>query len=234
MAYKVFLLDDSKEVKIYKRKKAKNLRLSIDPKGVIKVSIPIWVPYKTGLDFARSRRAWISANHKLKAVLDDNQAIGKAHHLSFVASAAKSSVTSRVSGTSIIVSHPVSMNPNQDEVQSVAEKACIRALRQEAETLLPQRLESLANKYGFVYKSCSIKNLKSRWGSCDQKKNIVLSLFLMQMPWELIDYVLMHELTHTNVLRHGPPFWQAMETNLPGTKSYKSKLRAYQPVLMVS
>jgi predicted metal-dependent hydrolase len=233
MAYKVFLLDDGKEVKIYKRKKAKNLRLSIDPKGVIKVSIPIWAPYKTGLDFARSRREWISDNHKLKAVLEDNQAIGKAHHLSFVASAERTSVTSRISGSSITVSHPLSIDASDDEVQVVAEKACIRALRQEAEALLPQRLETLANKYGFTYKSCSIKNLKSRWGSCDQSKNIVLSLFLMQMPWELIDYVLMHELTHTNVLRHGPPFWQAMEANLPGSKIYKTKLRAYQPVLMV-
>jgi predicted metal-dependent hydrolase len=233
MAYKVFLLEDGKEVKVYKRKKAKNLRLSIDPKGVIKVSIPIWASYKTGVDFARSRSAWISANHTSSLVLEDNQAIGKAHHLSFTPSSTKETTSSRISGSDIAISYPEYLSPDSPAVQTVAEKACIRALRLEAEALLPQRLDTLATKYDFSYRSCSVKNLKSRWGSCDQSKNIVLSLFLMQMPWELIDYVLMHELTHTKVLRHGPPFWQAMEDNMPGARNYKKRLREYQPVLMV-
>ena len=53
----------------------------------------------------------------------------------------------------------------------------------------------------------------------------------MQLPWNLIDYVLLHELTHTNILRHGPDFWQALEAVLPNMAVLKKTLREYQPVL---
>ena len=73
--------------------------------------------------------------------------------------------------------------------------------------------------------------MTSRWGSCDQQHNIVLNLFLMQLPWELIDYVLVHELAHTQVLRHGPDFWQLMERLLPDCRSLRRRMRDHQPVL---
>ncbi len=104
-------------------------------------------------------------------------------------------------------------------------------MRLQAEQLLPNRLASLAGTHGFEYGSISVKQLKGRWGSCDHQKNITLNLFLMQLPWELIDYVLLHELTHTNILRHGPDFWRAMEAVLPAVKNARKTLRAYQPVL---
>jgi predicted metal-dependent hydrolase len=71
--------------------------------------------------------------------------------------------------------------------------------------------------------------MKSRWGSCDQHRNIVLNLFLIQLPWEQIDYVLLHELTHTEVLRHGPDFWRAMERVLSDVKQLRKAVRSAQP-----
>jgi predicted metal-dependent hydrolase len=123
---------------------------------------------------------------------------------------------------------------SEPEIQSAARKTGIRALRRQAETLLPQRLDQLARQHEFSYRSVAIKQLKGRWGSCDQHANIVLNLFLMQLPWEHIDYVILHELTHTNVLRHGPDFWQAMEKVLPEVKQLRKQLRLHQPVLVGS
>jgi predicted metal-dependent hydrolase len=54
----------------------------------------------------------------------------------------------------------------------------------------------------------------------------------MQLPWELIDYVLLHELVHTNVLRHGPDFWDALSEVLPEVKARKKALRNHRPVLV--
>jgi hypothetical protein len=89
----------------------------------------------------------------------------------------------------------------------------------------------LAQKHGFEYSSVSVKRLKGRWGSCDQHQNIVLNLYLMQLPWELIDYVLLHELTHTRILRHGPDFWAAMQRVLPNVKAIRKEMKQHQPVL---
>ena len=79
----------------------------------------------------------------------------------------------------------------------------------------------------------AVKRLKSRWGSCDQHTNIILNIFLMQLPWECIDYVLLHELTHTNVLHHGPDFWLAMTQVLPNVTQLRKAMRDYQPILCV-
>lgn len=231
MAHKEFMLDEQTPITVYKRKASRSLRLSITPKGQIRVSIPTWAPYISGVEFAKSRRDWIQAQRPVVAMLQSGQAIGKAHRLHIVASPELKAVRSRVASNAVTVYHPTSMTTSSAEVQKSAEKASVRALRAQAERLLPQRLEQLASVHGFTYKSVKVKHLKSRWGSCDQQQNIVLNLFLMELPWACIDYVLLHELTHTKILRHGPVFWRAMEQVLPNVNQARKELRSYQPIL---
>ena len=90
-------------------------------------------------------------------------------------------------------------------------------------------LQQLADQYGFAYNSVSMKQLKARWGSCSHKRDITLNIFLMQLPWQLIDYVLVHELVHTKVLHHGQDFWTSFAACLPDAKKRRSELRAYHP-----
>lgn len=231
MAFKQFMLDEHLNVTIYKRKASRSLRLSITPNGEARVSIPAWAPYSAGLRFAQSRYAWIIAQQRPSNLLVAGQAIGKAHHLHYVSDKSATKVSSRVLASEIRVTHPDNVAFQSAAVQKVATSAAIRALRAQAEQLLPQRLASLASTHDFTYHTVSIKRLKSRWGSCDQHQNIVLNLFLMQLPWECIDYVLIHELVHTQVMRHGPDFWQAMAKELPDVQRLRKLMRAYQPVL---
>ncbi len=87
MAFKQFALDASTPVTIYKRKASRSLRLSIAADGKVRVSIPTWAPYRAGLEFARSRQGWIEGQRATSQILADGQAIGKAHHLKFMADA---------------------------------------------------------------------------------------------------------------------------------------------------
>ena len=116
-------------------------------------------------------------------------------------------------------------------VQHAAEQAWYRALKSEALQLLTPRLNQLASMHGFSYRSLNFKRMKTRWGSCDSRQNIVLNIFLVQLPWDCIDYVLLHELTHTQVLHHGPDFWAAMDRVLPGARKFKRTMHAHQPAL---
>lgn len=231
MAYKQFSLDESTQVTIYKRKASRSLRLTIAADGTVKVSIPVWAPYRAGLEFARSRQKWIQDQRKLPAQLVSGQPIGKAHRLLFLQNATRTKPSSRIRGSEIIITYPVGLTPLDEEVQKTARLSAIKALRLQAEKLLPQRLAVLAKTHGFSYNEVAVKQLKGRWGSCDQNQNIVLNLYLMQLPWELIDYVLLHELTHTRILRHGPDFWNAMEEVLPAAKALRKQMKGYQPVL---
>jgi hypothetical protein len=107
----------------------------------------------------------------------------------------------------------------------------VRALRAQAEASLPGRLGELAGRYGFSFRSVAVKQLTGRWGSCDSKQNIVLNLYLMQLPWELIDYVLLHELTHTRIMKHGPEFWTARSDLLPDAKARRQVMKQYRPAV---
>lgn len=232
MAFKEFVLADNLPVKIYKRKTSRTLRLSIGPTGEVKVSIPSWSSYASGLSFAASKLTWIQAQlPDTGRLLRHGQAIGKAHRLYFAAKPAAAVPSSRLRQSLITVSYPLSLSVGDRTVQEVAANACLRALRSQAERLLPQRLEALANQHGYSYSSVGIKKLKGRWGSCDTNRHIVLNLYLMQLPWELIDYVLVHELVHTQVMQHGPAFWAEMERVRPGAKAERGAIRAHQPFL---
>jgi predicted metal-dependent hydrolase len=229
MPSKKFVLTDF-PVTIYKRRGNRNLRLSVSGTGEVRVSIPAWAPYKTGLEFARSRQDWIQKQTRQPVLLAHGQPIGKAHHLEF-APKAGGKTTGRLLGSAVVISHARGLDTASPEVQAVARKVSEKALRAQAEQLLPQRLAGLAQKYGFAYKSVSVRRLKGRWGSCDQSGNIVLNLFLMQLPWDLIEYVLLHELAHTKVLRHGPDFWGLMEQIRPEAKTYRTAMRRHQPIV---
>lgn len=231
MASKNFELDNGLVVTIQKRRTNRNLRLSITPAGLVRVTIPAWAPYKAGLEFAKSRAAWIAAQHTPPALLRHGQPVGKAHHLEFLPKAGLKKPTGRIQLTAVVISYPEQLGINDEDVQKAAREACVRALRSQAEALLPQRLALLAEQHGFRYNSVSIKRLKGRWGSCDHQANIVLNLFLMQLPWDLIDYVLLHELTHTRILRHGPDFWAAMKVLRSDARELKKALRNHQPVV---
>jgi len=231
MASKDFELNSGLIVTVQKRRANRNLRLSITPAGLIRVTIPSWVPYKAGLEFARSREAWITAQHMPPALLLNGQPVGKAHHLKFVPKAGLSKSSGRVQSSTVAVTYPEKLDIDDEGVQKAAREACIRALRSQAEALLPQRLALLAAQHGFEYNSVSVKRLKGRWGSCDHQANIVLNLFLMQLPWDLIDYVLLHELTHTRILMHGPDFWAAMRTLRSDAPELKKALKNHQPIV---
>lgn len=232
MAYKEFHVEDIGTVKLYKRKGSRSLRLSVTAAGDIRATMPAWMPYASGLSFVRTQKQWILRQQtKQDAMLIDGQHIGKAHRLSFTASVGLTTPAARIKSSDIIVSYPAHMTIEQTEVQQKATEACIRALRLQASTLLPQRLKALATLHGTPYASVSVKRLKSRWGSCDQNKNIVLNLFLMQLPWELIDYVLLHELAHTRVMRHGAPFWTEMQRLDPRSQQLRRTIREYRPML---
>ena len=233
MAFKEFQLGELGNVTIYKRRGTGSLHLSIRPNGEVRVTIPAWAPYSSGIAFAKSRSGWIAKHQAPNAIpLKEGQAIGKAHRLRFIASTHANKIATRIQQTEVQVTHPASMPSTDLAVQKAATQASLRALRTQAKVLLPIRLKELAAQHDFRYKSVSIKQLKTRWGSCDQDTNITLNFFLLQLPWQLIDYVLLHELTHTEVLRHGPPFWKAMARVQPNLPALRKAIRAHRPIIL--
>lgn len=235
MPYKEFDVSGIGKVTVYKRRGNRSLRLSVTPEGTVRVSIPAWAPYQAGLTFLMSRRSWVAAQTQSRSspeLLQSGMAVGKTRQLAYYRDPTLKTVKTSVRKLQVIVTYPAKLSIEDPQVQQAAQSACWRALRSEARLLLTPRLKQLAGQHGFTYRSINVKRMKTRWGSCDQHKNIVFNIFLVQLPWDCIDYVILHELAHTRALNHGPDFWHELEDVLPNAKQMRRKMRGYRPVLM--
>lgn len=86
------------------------------------------------------------------------------------------------------------------------ERARIEALRRAAQADLPARIARISVRTGLVYTKMTVRAMRTKWGSCSSRKTISLTLFLMNLPEELRDFVILHELCHTVHLDHSPAF----------------------------
>lgn len=231
MAQQSFTLPSGVVVAMYKRRGTRAIRLAIKADGTVRMTIPFWVSYAAGKEFALQKQEWIAQHAVAKHIHYDGQPIGKAHHLSLIASEIVTKPSTRIKNQQVVVQYPSTMDYMDQLVQEAIERAALRALLAESKQLLPQRVAQLAAQHGYQYKSLHFKRLKSRWGSCDNQTNIIFNAYLIQLPWNLIDYVILHELAHTRILRHGSDFWDEMRTTLPDVQQRRKDLRAYQPQL---
>jgi predicted metal-dependent hydrolase len=227
MAQKVINVPDIGPVVFQKRGNTRSVRLHIQGSRV-KVTLPTRVPYAFAEKFVQSRKDWILENLQPATAISEGAYIGKNHRVA-ITHKETSRPSSRVNEHNISVILPTGLDPQSSEAQRIIVKACERALLQETSDLVIPRLQDLAYEHGFDLKSASAKRLRSRWGSCDSHHNIVLNSYLAQLPWPLIDYVLIHELAHTKHLNHGPAFWQEVVAILPDYKELRKATKAYSP-----
>ena len=235
MALTEYVLDNGIKVYISKRRGSKNIKLSIDSTtGKVKISQPNWLPYTTGLQFAQSKQNWIKDQLPSEIYFQNGQLIGKNHRLEFIESIV--SKRTKITDTQLIIY----VNPNHTEhdinvyVKKEVERASLKILRQESDILLPQRVNYFSEKAQLTYNELNFKKLKSRWGSCDLHKNITLNIYLIQLPWRLIDYVILHELAHTKYLHHQKDFWNEILKYMPDAKLRRKEMKQYKPQVIGS
>ena len=99
------------------------------------------------------------------------------------------------------------------------------ALAEEALKIIPARVEYFAKVIGVTYGKITIRNQKTRWGSCSSKGNLNFNCLLMLAPPEVLDYVVVHELCHRKQMNHSKAFWLEVEKVLPNYKEVRKWLK---------
>ncbi len=107
----------------------------------------------------------------------------------------------------------------------------LKEFRARARKELPDELHRLAAVNGLTVARVSVRNQKSRWGSCSPNGHICLNWRLVLMPDVVRDYVLIHELTHLKRLDHSPSFWRLVAKACPGYAEARTWLREHRHLL---
>jgi len=106
-----------------------------------------------------------------------------------------------------------------------------RALRARAAKELPPQLLALAAAHGLTIGRITIRDQRSRWGSCSPNGHIALNFRLLLMPAEVCEYVLIHELMHLKQANHSRRFWRLVEAACPRFRDAEHWLRRHGPSL---
>ena len=103
--------------------------------------------------------------------------------------------------------------------------AQLQEMGREASADLPDRVARLAAAAGVTYGTITVRNQRTRWGSCSSKGNLSFKCLLMQTPPGGRDYVVVHELCHRKEMNHSPAFWSAVERIMPDYREHRKWLK---------
>ena len=133
------------------------------------------------------------------------------------------------------------LNKNLQKVQQRQQEAShagslsleeIRALADRAKDVIPQRVAHFAPLVGVSYGRITIRNQRTRWGSCSGKGNLNFNCLLMLAPPEVLDYVVVHELCHRKEMNHSPRFWAEVARVLPDYQQRRRWLKEHGGALV--
>lgn len=122
-------------------------------------------------------------------------------------------------------------SPRHDSVRALV----LEALRTVAREELPQRVAELGSLTPLKPVRTMVRAQRTRWGSCSAKGTISLNWRLIQVPTEVRDYVVIHELCHLSQMNHSPKFWELVRCLCPQYRSHERWLRDHErEILAVS
>lgn len=211
--------------------RASHVRIRVAPDGRLRASLPLYAPtflVKRLIKTSREQLRALLAEQTSDAYFEHGMQIGKSHTLIIrETTTLKPTVTRH--GQQIIASLPHGSSPQETVANRSIRDAVIEALRIEAKSYLTKRLAYLARQGGYNYDKVRFSHASGRWGSCSSNGTISLNIALMKLPFELIDYVLIHELSHTVHMNHSTEFWDVVERGDPHYKTHRRELKKQTP-----
>ena len=208
-------------------KRSRNVRLRISPENGLSVTVPKKFPLREVDKILRDKAKWIFS--KMKEVSKAPQLSDGAHlrfldeilTLRFVYQEGTKCVKPRVERQETLLLISAS-----DFSQSAVKKYIRDWLRKEAVSIFSLRLAELSRRTGIPFVRVSIRAQKTRWGSASLRKTISLNYKLLCTPAAVVDYVMIHELSHLVHMNHSRAFWALVAQYVPNYKELRKWLHA--------
>ena len=209
------------EIKYLKHPFSRSIKVTLKKEKQILVTMPYFCPFKNAKKFLQENF------EKIKAFKFNDKKLNcdiktKFDTLKIIPS---NDLKTQIKQNIVYFYYPDNLVFSSPLIQKELKEAYLKALKIEAKNYLCPRVDFLAKKFGFNYKKVFLKNQKTRFGSCSFQNNINLNINLLNYDFDVIDYVIIHELVHTRIKDHSHRFWQEVEKYCPNYKELRKKLK---------
>jgi predicted metal-dependent hydrolase len=212
--------------------RSKRIRLTLRPGPRLDVTLPQGVPAGRLLEVLTAKSDWISrhaaglnravAPRNAKVELRPENLVFPAFEQSFALNYVRKDASSfrldEMGPGEVLVSGPAG---RETELARCLAGFC----RVKAAPHLRESLHLVSRETGLACSGMTIRSQRSRWGSCSSRHSLSLNFRLAFLPWDMIRYVLLHELCHTVHLDHSAKFWSFVAKFEPGYKRLRTQLR---------
>jgi len=213
------------------RSRRKTLALFVDLHGNLIVKAPERLPEGKIFDFVKTKREWILARqHQIRQNSYINRNV--VTHNSFLFLGQEVVPVLSQKAKQIAKQDSVLIVPAKFSGEQILKKI-EKWFRQQATTILNERVRYFAGKLNMQPSAVAINNNKTRWGSCDSKRKINLNWRAVMLPPPLFDYIVVHEFCHLLEFNHTKNFWAIVETILPDWRVLRKHLKQMNWVLML-
>lgn len=197
---------------LFKNVKHVGIRVSHDQR--VRIVVPKWLPEQHLENILKKREDWIQKHlqrlrtRKQPVPLAENQILFKGQIFHFEQTTQVNRSIEIDEEHFIIRAGNLFMDKNYQ----------LKWYRNEARKYLEHRAQELAESHGFHYNKIFIRSQKTRWGSCSKRKNLSFNWKLIKSPLFVIDYLILHELVHTEFMNHSKQYWEKVHALYPEYK----------------
>lgn len=211
------------EIKVVRHARARNLRLRVEPTG-IRLTVPLFCSKKQIQQFLTHSEQWLVETwSRQQKQFSLNVDLPEQLSLFFHSQPFQIIRQSQ--------RHIFKFDWEQQTIfirDKASEKALQAAVMAYAKQFLPDYLDQVSQEIGLAYQACTIRNPKTRWGSCSSKHDIMLSAALALMPEHNVRAVCMHELAHTKHFDHSAAFWNEVAKYDENYQIHRQQLKQIQ------
>lgn len=210
-------------------RRARRYVLRLRPDGVARVTVPRGGSRAEALRFVERNRPWLAQQvEKLASRSKTRQewSVGTAILLRGESVRIEAG-TNGESGTIRFGSETIQVDNTADDLRGRIE----RHLREIAAKEFPARVFELAARHQLTVKRVTVRNQRTRWGSCSRRATISMNWRLIQAPSTVRDYLIFHELAHLREMNHSPRFWREVEKLCPEYRIAEKWLREHSTLL---
>jgi predicted metal-dependent hydrolase len=211
-----------------KYEKRKTLALTIGKTGTVIIKAPLGLKTETIYNFIEQKQRWINEKlharllieEKYHSVMDYTHALYLGNMFPVILNLTK---VTQIKDNALSVCVKIAKDDKDLNAKVIA--GIKRWLRSRAKEYIEGRLIYIAAHTGLKYKSYKLVNTRGRWGACKSNGELNFNWRLIMMPPLIIDYLIVHELSHLKHMNHSKQFWQLVESIIPDFAELRKTLK---------